>query len=70
MICKAEIGLLTSKSIFLHIFTKSVEPIFQNAGPISEHQALEETLHQVMLSTSKQTQMNRRYPSVRMSELT
>ena len=32
------------KASFLHIFTKSVKPIFQSAGPISWHKALEVTL--------------------------
>ena len=32
------------KASFLHIFTKSVEPIFQSFGPISRHTALEGTL--------------------------
>ena len=33
------------KASFLHIRTKSVEPIFQSAGPILQHVALEGTLH-------------------------
>ena len=32
------------KACFLLILTKSVEPIFQSAGPISRHTALEGTL--------------------------
>ena len=32
------------KVSFLLILIKSVEPIFQSAGPISRHTALEETL--------------------------
>ena len=32
------------KASFLLIFTKSVEPIFQSAGPISRHTALKGTL--------------------------
>ena len=37
---------LTKKASFILIFAKSVEPIFQSAGPISLHTALEGTLKQ------------------------
>ena len=39
----------TKSEQFLHNFSKSVKPIFHNAGPISQHTALEGTINKYRL---------------------